>query len=552
MTEPNDLLGYLKYRAAAEPAKTALADAGHTLTYADYGRAVDALASRLRGAGVTPGATVAVALPKCVSLPIAYLGTAAAGAAAFPVDPKGGPRVWRDLIGRFAPAAIITSREASLPAAPIAHPLIAAEDVLADDAAPPFDATPPSPDTVFYLNMTSGVTGHPKAAVATHGNIITNALAASAALALTADDVHLVTFAAHAHPHECFARALVLGGTAVFLESILPRSVLNTVEKFGVTALMGVPPLFRSLLPLAAEFGKTRLRVAEAGGMTTRRALVDDFRNEFGVPLRRVWGSTETSGIAFLAAEDAPEGSLGRPLATYDGKVVGDDGAELPPGGIGELALRGPGCVRGYWRRDGIETVNGPWIRSGDVGRREEDGTFTFVDRLQGLMKIAGEKVFAAEIERMIAEHPAVAEVAVVAREDDVRGQIPIAYVVPFPHLTVTPGQIAAFAAERLSPIKRPKTVVVVPALPSAGSGKIDKKKLGVNVDAELEALAAADAEILRMLNWRYERLRDLGDLLSASELERYVQRVVAANAGPLHDDTVAEVFRKLNELLGR
>lgn len=552
MAEPDNLLAYLAQRAANSPARLALADANRELSYADYERAVGALARRLRAGGVAPGAAVAVALPKSVSLPIAYLGTAAAGAIAFPVDPKAGPRVWEDILKRFAPAAVVTSREATLPLADASLPIVAAEDAFDQEArAAAIDDAVPA-DTIFYLNMTSGLTGRPQAAAATHGNIVANTRAAVNALALTPDDVHLVTFAAHAHPHECFARALILGGTAVFLESILPGSILRTVERFGVTVLMGVPPLFRSLLPLAADFAKTRLRVAEAGGMTTRQILRDDFKGKFGIPLRRVWGSTETSGIAFLAAEDAPEGSLGFPLATYEARILAEDGRELPPGEVGELVLKGPGCVGGYWRRGRLEPAKEPWLPSGDLARREPDGSFTFVDRKQGLMKVAGEKVFAAEIERALAEHPAVAEVAVVPREDEVRGQVPVAYVVPFPHLTVSRADLTAFAAGALPPIKRPKAIFVVPSLPSAGSGKVDKKQLDGDFEAGKEALAAVDDELLRLLNRRYELLRNAGDALTAGELERSIQRIVAANPGPLHDETVADILRKLNELQGR
>ncbi len=155
------------------------------------------------------------------------------------------------------------------------------------------------------------------------------------------------------------------------------------------------------------------------------------------------------------------------------------------------------------------------------------------------------------EVERALLRHPAVAEAAVVAADDDVRGQVPVAFVVPFPRLALDAAAVAAFAKDNLPPIKRPKHITVVGELPRAGSGKIDKKKLGGKAAAELDALAATDEEILKLVNWRYARLRELAEAFTGAEAERLIARLGAANEGPLHDETVAEIFRKLNELMG-
>jgi len=171
--------------------------------------------------------------------------------------------------------------------------------------------------------------------------------------------------------------------------------------------------------------------------MTTPLTLARAFRAAFGLPLTRVWGSAETSGIAFVAPEEAPEGSLGRPLSGYVVRVVDDRGADVAAGDVGELAFAGPACIAGYWERVGYRPLKEPFVRVGDLVRQEADGSFTFIDRREGVMKVAGEKVYAAEVERALLAHPAVAEAAVVAAADDVRGEVPVAFVVPFPRVTL-------------------------------------------------------------------------------------------------------------------
>jgi len=554
MNEPTTLLGALRRWADERPDAAALRDGRGDVSYGAYARAVGAVAAALTARGLPPGARVAVAVPKSTDLAVAYLGAAAAGCWAFPINPSAGDGA-DDAAAWLTPSAVLvpTVAEGTRAVRPAAGvPVIGvAESISAGESLPPERWQDAGPDGVFYLNVTSGSGGRVKAAAATNGNLVANAQAAGAALDLGADDVHLVTFAAYAHPHECFTRALLAGGVAVFVESILPRTILGTVERFGVTALMGVPPLFRSLLPLATAFRVPTLRVAEAGGMQTPAWLGAGFRAAFGVPLRRVWGSTETSGIAFLAGDDEPEGSLGKPLYGYTARAADANGVELGAGEEGELAVAGPACIRAYWRGGRLEPVDGSYVRTGDVVRRDADGRFFFVDRLEGLMKVAGEKVYAAEVERMLGEHPGVAEVAVVAAPDEARGQAPVAYVVPRPHLPLTANDVAAFARQKLPPIKRPRVVHVVASLPTLASGKVDKRRLGQTATAEQEALAADDEELLKLLNRRLRRLRGLGDAVTRDMMNRHIKRLLAANAGPLHDETVEEIFAKLNELMG-
>lgn len=545
------LFDALAHWAEVTPDKTALLDVRGAITYRGYAAAVERFRSELAALAEVRGRAVAIALPKCASLPVAYLGAAAAGALPFPVDYKNGLGPIKTALQSLGGAAVVIAAESGL--APEELKATLNVPVAAIDAYPPDQEgasfTPPAearPATPFYLNVTSGVTGRPQAVVATHGNVIANAAAACARFNLTEQDVHLCAFAAHSHPHETFTRALLTGGTAAFAETLLPRSLLAAVERWRVTALMGVPPLYRSLLDAPIRADVSSVRLAEAGGMLTTGALMRDFSEAWRIPLARVWGSTETSGIAFVADADDPEGSLGRPLPIYDVTLRDDSGREVPPGEPGELYLEGPACPRAWWRFGKPEPMPPGPIRISDVLRREKDGTYSFVDRANGMMKIAGEKVYAAEIERVLLQHPQITEAAVVSAPDDVRGEVAHAYVVPYDAVDLDVADVKRFVRTHLPPVKRPRRVVVVADLPRAGNYKVDKSKLAAGSDE----LTALDRDLLRLLNERMEILRRVGRLKSLEGQRLRLERLKRSNAGSLHNETVELIFKTLDELM--
>lgn len=538
-------MGYLEKWARERPAKTAVCDGDTSLTYAEYAEFVRAVAAAVRELGLAPGTTVGVALPKMWALPAAYLGVAAAGCIPFPLDYKNLSINWTAIQVNYHPRLVIISERIEYDFAWPARTLVL-ENVSRGAAG--IDIHDVQAEDVFYLNVTSGSLGKPRAAAASHKNVIVNALAANATLGLGADDVYLCTFAAFSHPHETFARALVAGATAIFLDSIMPRQILAAVERYAVTALMGVPPMFRTLLEVAHDYDTSSLRVAEAGGMVTPALLMTSFKKVFGLPLTRVWGSAETSGIAFVADEEAAEASLGRPVEGYEVSILNEEGEEVLLGEVGELAIAGAACVKAFWEMGSLRPLAAGAIRTGDLVRKERDGSFTFVDRRNGAMKVAGEKVFAGEIERVLAAHPAVAEVAVVAAPDEVRGEVPVAYIVPYPRVEFKEQNVKDFIKSRLAPVKRPKKIFFVKELPRLGGGKIDKRALSTRT-AVWERLFNLDEEILHLLNVRARLWADARGL-TVEERERIINRLLKHNRGPLHDETAAEIFRYLNNLL--
>ena len=340
-------------------------------------------------------------------------------------------------------------------------------------------------DDVVYLNFTSGSTGKSKGAITTDANIYWNTVASIEALKLKRDDVHLCMFAPFAHPHEIFARPLYLGGTMVLVDKIYPKTLAEAISNYHVTCMMGIAPIYENLLEVLEHkaYDFSSLRIPESGGMYTRVELAEKFRQRVGVPIVPVWGSTETTGIALAPDLECriPQGSVGKPCASYLVKVMDEDDRELPTGEIGEMVFKGPAVVQGYY--DDTEgnsqlCFKSGWYYSGDLGKRDADGNFYFVERKSGMMKVAGLKVYPQEIERTLMDHPDIKEAVVIPVKDRLRGEIPKAIIVAKNGKVLTEREILTFCRERLANYKLPRIVESRESLPKTGSGKINKKAL--------------------------------------------------------------------------
>lgn len=347
-------------------------------------------------------------------------------------------------------------------------------------------------DDVVYLNYTSGSTGNPKGAITTHANIYWNTIASIKALGLEHEDVHLCMFAPFAHPHEMFARALYLGGTIVLVDKIYPKSIAESIDNHKVTCIMGLSPMYANLLELHDRglYKFSSLRIPESGGMYTRLELVEEFRQKVGVPIIPVWGSTETTGIACAnrPGESTDPGSVGKPCVSYEVKVVDEEGNELPPGEVGEMIFKGPAVVQGYFEDAANDNASfkDSWYYSSDLGRKDEKGNLYFVERKKGMMKVAGNKVYPLEIEQVINDHPEVNDVAVIKISDHLKGEVPMAIVVPKENHNLSRVEIRLFCKGKLANYKVPRKIEFVDELPKTDSGKVNKNVLMKEYQGEI------------------------------------------------------------------
>ncbi len=492
------LVEALERHARDIPEKPAIIFHDTRIDYRELNETANRLASSLLEMGLQKGDRVGLMLPKIPELIIGFLAAAKSHGVAVPINYELTDEDISAILRRISPRYLVThsslldlafrsvSKGSSIPIIAVGDTdkkCLAWNEVLKRGNTKNQGLDIKTGD-VAYLNYTSGSTGSSKGAVTTHANIYWNTLASVDALKLTRDDVHLCMFAPFAHPHEIFARPLYLGGTMVLVDKIFPKTLAEAISHHKVTCMMGLAPIYENLLEVLEHkvYDVSSLRIPESGGMYTRNELIVKFRKKLGAPIIPVWGSTETTGIALAnrPGERMPQDSVGKPCATYEVKIVDDNGNELPAGEIGEMIFQGPAVVQGYYHSTGESDAcfrNG-WYCSGDLGKKDAEGYFYFMERKSGMMKVAGLKVYPQEIERTLMNHPGIQEAAVISVKDRLRGEVPKAMIVTRNGRALTEKDVLRFCRERLAHYKLPKIVEIRASLPKTGSGKINKKAL--------------------------------------------------------------------------
>ncbi|MCI5148810.1 MAG: hypothetical protein D3916_05375 [Candidatus Electrothrix sp. MAN1_4] len=476
------------------PSKVFIFHTKRYYTYAETDDLTNGFADFLISHSVRPGSRICLLLPRIPELVLAFLGGVKAGLVPVPVNYASGRQEVKNFLLRIEPAVIIVHKEyVGLLNVQLAEEqgiiiivvggrhtdLITWRDVCFPVRQP--YAVNTQPHALAYLNLTTGSSGRPKGATATHANIYWNTRSAVENFNITSEDVHLCMFASFAHPHELFARALYTGGSLVMLEQITPKTIIKTIDTYAVSCMMGLAPMYATMALYASGRSShlESLRFAESGGMYTRPDIARDFRKCFGVPILSVWGSTETTGIALANRIDnmREDGSMGQPCPHYQVRLVDEDGEEVKNYEVGELTFRGQGVVQGYDEELPCTNCDG-WYYSGDMAWKDESGFFYFAERKSGLIKMAGLKVYPLQVENVLLSYPGVREAAVIGVPDKRKGMVPKAFLVLQEGSAFDADALTAYCRKQLAPYMLPKQIDIVDALPKIGSGKIDKKAL--------------------------------------------------------------------------
>jgi long-chain acyl-CoA synthetase len=493
------------------PLKTALVCEQTSLSWGDLHQKAMKLAHYLVSLGVSRGDRIALMMDaKTPDLIIGFLASAACGTVVVPVDCNQPDHHIQQLLNIVSPSAALVSERVLDRFDPADHGFPDLYIMVCGNAsggvmdqpkekkAPPFLADilnapglkidhPPEtidPEDVAYFNLTSGTTGFPKCAVTTHAVIYWNTVSAVEQLALTPDDIHLCMFPPATHPHEIFARPLFLGGTMVLTDHISPRSLTAVIEENKVTFMMAIAPIYGVLTKhhKKTDFRFSTLKTAESGGMHLDPVTAAEFRKKFGFPIIPVWGSTETAGIALAMplGVDSKPGSCGIPGRYYQVAVVDERGKRTGPGEIGEMIVRGKGVCSAYYQNEPETRKNfkDGWYYTNDMFFQDKDGFFYFSGRRNGMMKVAGLKVFPVEIEDLLIQHPAIREVCVIRAEDPIHGEIPKAIVVLEEGAGLTLKALRDYCAPRIAAYKIPKMLELRSSLPRNPVGKILIHKL--------------------------------------------------------------------------
>jgi len=523
---------YLEVAAQRYPAKPALLFCGRHLSYGELHRRVQALAAWLnRRLGVQPGDRVLLMSQNCPQYVLAYHAVLRLGAVVVPVNPMSttpelqwflqdtGARVAllaQELLPRLQPllqagaleAAVVHAyadamhpHEVGAPGSPWPEPfhqprqalqgpgLHGLEEALAEAAEQGWqpDWLHPGPEALAVLPYTSGTTGHPKGCMHTHGTVLASNLASQVWRRLHADSVFL-SVAPLFHMlgmQNGMNMPLTLGATLVMMPRWHAPTAARLIEQHRVSVWTAPPSMVIEFFaqPDVMARDLSSLSLLSGGGAAMPEAVATLLAERFGLAYNEAYGLSETA--AFLHANPLHRGKrqcLGMPTQGVVSRIVDPaTGEELPLGEVGELVTSGPQLMLGYWRnpaateaaffeRDGLR-----FFRTGDLASVDEDGYYFMRDRLKRMINASGFKVWPAEVESALYEHPAIFEACVIAVDDPKRGETVKALVVlrPGHEGTLSAEQLTAWARERMSAYKVPRLVEFVPALPKSGTGKI-------------------------------------------------------------------------------
>jgi long-chain acyl-CoA synthetase len=391
-----------------------------------------------------------------------------------------------DLIDGERPAVLASARRARAAGAHDLLELLAAHD---GSAPEPVDV---SPGDVAMLTYTSGTTGPPKGAMNTHANVVYDSCIFREWLHVDDDDVilgiaplfHITGLIAHV------GLALSAPLPLVLAHRFDPSETLRLIELHRTTITVAAITAFLALLrdESLERHDVSSLTKAYSGGAPIPPAVVEEFERRTGVAIRTAYGLTETTSASHLTPlgrrppTDAATGALavGIPVFNTRMRILDDDGHPLPAGVVGEVALAGPQVVPGYWNKpdETAHALPGGELRTGDVGKTDDEGWLYVVDRKKDMIVASGYKVWPREVEDVIYEHPAVHEAAVVGAPDEYRGETVRAFVSLKPGARAGADELIAFCRERLAAYKCPRSIEVLDELPKTVSGKILRREL--------------------------------------------------------------------------
>ena len=517
---------------ARHPQRPAYSSFGKTLTYAELDELSGQFAAFLANEWkLGKGNRFAIMLPNTLQYPIALFGALRAGLAVVNVNPLYTARelehqladsgavailvlenfaaALSEAIGRTAVKHVIVTSlgdQLGFPKGPLVNfavrhikKMVPAwslpghlrfNDLLAKAAGKQAPNVGLGHDDTAFLQYTGGTTGVAKGAVLSHGNMIANTLQLAAWVGglFTQGEERIVTALPLYHIFSLTVNALFMtyfGGENILVTN--PRDIPAFIKTLGKTrwsAITGVNTLYNALLnhPDFKSLDFSRVKFSLAGGMAVQRAVAERWKKATGIPLIEGYGLTETSPVVTANPLDIKDytGSIGMPLPSTDVTLRDDDGHEVPAGEPGELCVRGPQVMKGYWQRpeetDRVLDGDG-WLRTGDMARMDWNGLFYIVDRKKDMILVSGFNVYPNEIEDVVARHPGVLEVAAIGVPDEHSGEVVKLFVVK-KDPSLTEAALKLYCHDQLTGYKRPKYIEFRDELPKSNVGKILRREL--------------------------------------------------------------------------
>jgi long-chain acyl-CoA synthetase len=470
----------------------ALISRGATTTYGELLDQVGHVRGGLTALGLEPGDRVGILCANNWYFVVSYLGALGAGLVAVPLNPTSPAKELEKELAAIGARALVVGPAGKTAvgvldrdALPVLEHVVTPDDLLEAEPTPLVDQ---ADDDLAVLMFTSGTAGSPKAAMLSHGNLLTNLeqVQASPARAQQASDISFgVLPLFHIFGlNVVLGGALQAGGAVLLVERFDPTSAVEAIQKHGVTLMSGPPTMWAALadLPDANPEMLASVRLASSGASKLPDEVARRVEERLGVDLAEGYGLTETSPVVSTASGlDAPLGSIGRPISGVEVRLVDADGDDVLIGDSGEVWVRGPNVFRGYWN-DPEATANAltddGWLRTGDLAVVDDDGYLFLVDRAKDLIIVSGFNVYPAEVEEVLVEHPAIDGAAVVGVDHPHSGEAVKAYVVVAEGASVEEDDVIEWCAANLARYKCPSKVMFVEELPQGLGGKLLRRAL--------------------------------------------------------------------------
>jgi long-chain acyl-CoA synthetase len=507
----------LEDSARTNPERAAVVLGDHRLTYAQVDAAANQVANLLVARGIQPGDKVALSCPNLPYFPVVYYGILKAGAVVVPLNVLlKGREIAYHLNDSQARAYFCFQGTAELPmgtegkagfdqtdgceqlflitADPAAATPIEGVETLGaatSGQSPVFEAVLAAETDPAVILYTSGTTGRAKGAELSHSNLLLNALTCNRLFqSRPGTDTHLLvlplfhSFGSTVNMNAGFATA----STLVLLPRFDAAAAVKLLETQDITFFAGVPTMYWGLLnaltdDVDVERIARNLRVAVAGGSSLPMEIIKAVKARFGVQILEGYGLSETSPVASFSqpGAEARPGSIGVPIWGVEMKLIDESWNTVEAADeIGEIAIRGPNIMRGYYNRPEAtaEVMKDGWFRSGDLGRRDKDGWYYIVDRAKDMIIRGGFNVYPREIEEVLMTHEAVSLAAVIGVPHPQHGEEIKAYIIRNKGATVTEADMVAWGREQMAAYKYPRMVTFVESLPMTATGKLLKREL--------------------------------------------------------------------------
>ncbi|MFC2949673.1 long-chain-fatty-acid--CoA ligase [Virgibacillus sediminis] len=486
------------------PNHTAVTFNGRAYTYSQLDRLIKNVAASLKNVGVKQGDRVALMLPNCLQYPISYYATLLCGATIVQVNPMYKSSELLHVLND-AGAGVLIALDRLLPAVeevigqtgvdaliPVSFESDCKfNDYMKDNGHPLPDATIDPKEDIAVLQYTGGTTGRSKGAMLTHYNLVANTLQsyATSKVRTQIGEERVLTISPLFHVYgmtSCMNLTFYIGGNLILVPKFDVEQTVEIIEKLKPTIFPGVPTMFISLLDYykKRKFDLTSLRTCTSGSAPLPVEVLKKFNETSGTNVAEGYGLSEASPVTHrnpITGMQKP-GSIGIPIPNTDAKIVesatGEE--ELDIGEVGELVIKGPQIMKGYWnmREETENVLRDGWLYTGDLAKMDADGFFYIVGRKKEMIIASGYNVYPVEVEDVIYTHPKVLEAAVIGVPDKYRGETIKAVVVPKDKEKLGEDELMDYCRQRLAAYKVPRSVEIVSELPKTTVGKILKRSL--------------------------------------------------------------------------